>query len=552
MDEDSVFTKRFVECVKKAVDERTEEDGDYICNALKKLSEFSGYDPSRLRAVPSRLSYKEFTEDTVLYQSEEKALCWFYVLSGTVTVAGNYIFSHGSSFGRCLNSSKRESDCKIQQGTALLQVDYTAEELKSFAHRAASKATPGTEVAKMAAMDKASGSVFDDSAILTNKQGKVEEGRNARKQEVFSFTEEDAARMAARLRRESWSNNSLGGKSAEAPAEGTGGTEGTSEEPSASGESGGVKRRPKKDRERRFSAPPGGKRQHGDRDSIGSYLSESQVDSDDEESVQSEVSNTNSMDAVLEVFSKQPAVRSDEDVEGEMCCEMWDAKCSMLFAMGKASAHVTAATPEWTVLNSQKVFSNMTCNIRKAFFHQLMLLSYDMEGVVVINNGEEVDKWCMVLNGQLKHVRDTEPDKMYHIGETGKIVTATKDCTATPAKLLDQLEVSIDESFHKDFLLTYRTFLKSPDPVLEKLVQSWESDVPETKQRIILIVLNWVSEHFSDFEGCEKMNDFLDWFEEKLLENGKVGEKRALDKLRSQNAKLRNIDMVSVMAVSAW
>ena len=93
---------------------------------------------------------------------------------------------------------------------------------------------------------------------------------------VFSFTEEDAARMAARLRRESWSNNSLGGKSAEAPVEGTGGTEGTSEEPSASGESGGVKRRPKKDRERRFSAPPGGKRQHGDRDSIGSYLSESQ------------------------------------------------------------------------------------------------------------------------------------------------------------------------------------------------------------------------------------------------------------------------------------
>ena len=61
-----------------------------------------------------------------------------------------------------------------------LQVDYTEEELKSFAHRAASKATPGTEVAKMAAMDKASGSVFDDSAILTNKQGKVEEGRNAR------------------------------------------------------------------------------------------------------------------------------------------------------------------------------------------------------------------------------------------------------------------------------------------------------------------------------------------------------------------------------------
>ena len=588
MDEDSVFTKRFVECVKKAVDERTEEDVDYVCDALKKLSEFAGYDSSRLRAVPSRLSYKEFTEDTILYRSEEKALCWFYVLSGTVTVAENYIFSHGSSFGRCLNSPKRESDCKIQQGTTLLQVEYTEEELKSFAQRAMSKSTitrfiaTGTEAVKMANVGKAGSLVFDDSAIVANKQSKEEEGRNARsksEERVFSFTEEDAARMAARLRRETRSNNSLGCKGPENPAEGAVGGEGTSEEPSVSGESGDVKRRQKKDRERRFSAPPGGRRQHGaDRDSIGSYLSESQVDSDDEESVQSEVSNTNSMDAVLEVFSKLPAVRSDEDVDRVM-----------------------------DVLQYLPVFSNMTSNIRKAFFQQLMLFSYDLEGVVVINNGEEVDKWYMILNGQLKLLRDTEPEKIYHIGETfgvtaslktlphrGKIVTATKDCTlcyvpvkeyshilaqgeenlkrvmdekgevvmvmekravdhkregyfivqATPTKLLDQLlEVTIDESFHKDFLLTYRTFLKSPDPVLEKLVQSWESDIPETKQRIILIVLNWVSEHFSDFEGCEKMNGFLDWFEEKLLENGKVGEKRALDKLRSLNARLRNIDM---------
>ena len=83
--------------------------------------------------------------------------------------------------------------------------------------------------------------------------------------------------MAARLRRETRSNNSLGCKGPENPAEGAVGGEGTSEEPSVSGESGDVKRRQKKDRERRFSAPPGGRRQHGaDRDSIGSYLSESQ------------------------------------------------------------------------------------------------------------------------------------------------------------------------------------------------------------------------------------------------------------------------------------
>ena len=33
-----------------------------------------------------------------------------------------------------------------------------------------------------------------------------------------------------------------------------------------------------------------------------------------------------------------------------------------------------------------------------------------------------------------------------------------------------------------------------------------------------MIVLNWVTEHFLDFEGSDKMNCFLDWFEEMLVE----------------------------------
>ena len=77
-----------------------------------------------------------------------------------------------------------------------------------------------------------------------------------------------------------------------------------------------------------------------------------------------------------------------------------------------------------------------------------------------------------------------------------------------------------------------------------------------------MVVLNWVTEHFIDFEGHEEMTSFLDWFEERLLEDvsgcgqwagltsappppqGKVGEKRALDKARSLYARLRIIEMV--------
>lgn len=45
----------------------------------------------------------------------------------------------------------------------------------------------------------------------------------------------------------------------------------------------------------------------------------------------------------------------------------------------------------------------------------------------------------------------------------------------TPEKLLDELMTdSVDETFVKDFLLTYRTFLKSPSRIVERLRSEWE------------------------------------------------------------------------------
>ena len=33
------------------------------------------------------------------------------------------------------------------------------------------------------------------------------------------------------------------------------------------------------------------------------------------------------------------------------------------------------------------------------------------------------------------------------------------------------------------------------------------------------IILNWVTEHFPDFEENDGMTKFMDWFEEKLIED---------------------------------
>ena len=56
---------------------------------------------------------------------------------------------------------------------------------------------------------------------------------------------------------------------------------------------------------------------------------------------------------------------------------------------------------------------------------------------------------------------------------------------ATPERLLDHLlEESVDDTFHKDFLLTYRTFLKSPAPIVKKLQWAWHHGLPEQREKV--------------------------------------------------------------------
>ena len=43
---------------------------------------------------------------------------------------------------------------------------------------------------------------------------------------------------------------------------------------------------------------------------------------------------------------------------------------------------------------------------------------------------------------------------------------------------------SVDDTFVKDFLLTYRTFLKSPTPIVEKLKEAWMQNVPIQREKV--------------------------------------------------------------------
>ena len=37
--------------------------------------------------------------------------------------------------------------------------------------------------------------------------------------------------------------------------------------------------------------------------------------------------------------------------------------------------------------------------------------------------------------------------------------------------------------------------------------------------QVSTVVLAWASEHYYDFEGLPEMEDFLDWFEQRLIED---------------------------------
>ncbi|XP_064404349.1 rap guanine nucleotide exchange factor 6-like isoform X2 [Halichondria panicea] len=625
---DLVFTKRFVDCVKKPHSDRTPEDHDYICHTLKKLSEFEFYDSTQFKCVPDRLIYELHLKDTILYEAGALADCWYCVLTGSVMLSDTYLFSTGSSFGRCINLNQRDDRCHILEKTELLKINYSEEEMKRFAQRAAKMASKSpkasvdlttsgehslstTQVSTTAASTKAEDTVPPSGmtegrsenvpltkfeSLLSRRKGSdglelelhvatstppPDSTGSPRRTQVYpmsadvlsdrdsrSMSEERSPFFSFEEKKKSMSNDSLN-KAMEHPVTFDLAIAGpTSSEV--------IVRSRDRRRERRASAPP---TDHRIRDSVGSldYLSESQVDSDDEESVQSESSSATSMDAVLEVLSKPPTDRSEEDIERVM-----------------------------DVLQYIPAFTNMTSNIRQALFQILMLQTFENEGSIVIDNGEEVDKWYVVLNGQLRLVRDSDTDRTYHVGDSfginqslkvlpqrGKLLTAEKSCTlcfvtleeysrvqiqgeenlkrvevggelvavlekravdakregyfivqATPEELLKNLcEETVDDLFMKDFLLTYKTFLPSPLVVVDQLKKAWVEGMPEQRERVTVILTYWVAEQYSEFEEMTEMLDFLDWFEIRLVEDGKLSEKRTLDKLRSSRAATRSIEL---------
>jgi len=281
-----------------------------------------------------------------------------------------------------------------------------------------------------------------------------------------------------------------------------------------------------------------------------SGLHESVVDSDEEDLAES-IGSFTLRDAVRDCLEKDPVDRGDEDVEILM---------------------------EFT--HTLEAFADMTQAVRRKMCEKMVFAVVDKAGTVVMNDGEELDSWSVIINGA---VRVEGPNRCYTLSlgqgfgikptmakefHQGVMTTVVEDCQfvcitqADYYKILHEGEdalvreeddngelVKVSEVRRTDDGQRHAKVLlrASPTKLVDQLVEDTSSADPNyiedfllchrifldsslevvrqlltwfesaaLRDRVTRILLLWVNNHFTDFELDSDMMELLDGFESRL------------------------------------
>ncbi|WAQ95760.1 RPGF6-like protein [Mya arenaria] len=283
-------------------------------------------------------------------------------------------------------------------------------------------------------------------------------------------------------------------------------------------------------------------------------LQESVVDqdSDDEEGFGESTESLPVRDAVRECLEKDPSERKDDDIEILL-----------------------------DFMQHFRAFANMTLATRRALCAVMVFAVVEKAGTIVMKDGEELDSWSVILNGQVAIEMD-EGSKILALGDSfgitptmeklyhkGTMHTIVDDCQfvciaqsdyygilhqgeentrrhyqdgqltlVTELRVfdggnrrghivirgtLDSLMKHLVED-HSSVDLTYvEDFLLTyrtflPAPThLTARLLEWFGD-PKLRAKVTRVVLLWVNDHFNDFETNADMSEFLEHFEELMEE----------------------------------
>ncbi|XP_035225084.1 rap guanine nucleotide exchange factor 2-like isoform X2 [Stegodyphus dumicola] len=314
-----------------------------------------------------------------------------------------------------------------------------------------------------------------------------------------------------------------------------------------------------------------------DQDVDLSGLVESIVDSDEEEELTESMESLTVRDTVRECLEKDPALRTEEDVG----------------VILEYMQHLPA-------------FANMTLTVRKALCAVMVFAVVDKPGVVVMNDGEELDSWSVIVNGAVEIELPDGKIKELQIGDSfgitptmakmyqvGVMRTKVEDCQFVCVaqsdyyRILHQGEENI-KKHEENGKLVYVTELRTvdaagnkshiiirgtPERLLEQLVEDNSTDVtyvedfllayrtfisdckiiadkllvwfddPRYRDRVTRVVLLWVHNHFTDFETDVRMMEFLEQFELKLEKEKMLGQQRLLNIACAAKARSRVITL---------
>jgi len=307
-----------------------------------------------------------------------------------------------------------------------------------------------------------------------------------------------------------------------------------------------------------------------------SGLHESVVDSDEEDLAES-IGSFTLRDAVRDCLEKDPADRTDEDIEILM---------------------------EFT--HTLEAFADMTQAVRNKMCAVMVFAVVDKAGTIVMNDKEELDSWSVIINGAVRveggtnmrsytlslgqgfgikptmaveyhqgvmttvvddcqfvcitqadyykilHegedalVKEEEEGDLVKVSEVRRVEDGSKHAKvllrATPVKLVDQLvedTSSADPNYIEDFLLCHRIFLDTSLEVVTQLLDWF--DRPDLRDKVTRILLLWVNNHFTDFELDSEMMELLDSFETRLETAKMQGQLRMLNFACAAKARPRTV-----------
>uniref|UniRef100_A0A3B1K3Z5 Rap guanine nucleotide exchange factor 2 n=1 Tax=Astyanax mexicanus TaxID=7994 RepID=A0A3B1K3Z5_ASTMX len=506
-------------------------DLQIVYSYLHGMEALSNLREHQLRLMCETVRYEQHEANEVLYYPDDIGTCWYILLSGSVFIKES-MFLPRSSFGkRSAGSLRRGCECIVLEASEMIVVDYV-EESEEYFQRQASHRQSRRKFRKINQRG-------ERQTIIDT----VEHYPLPADFSKLHLSDSLHLHMSSSQSRSSIASDS--------------GSSSLSDIYQAT------------------------ESECGDVDLSG--LPETAVDSDDEEDDEDVGRSSDplmSRDIVRDCLEKDPMDRTDDDIEQLL-----------------------------EFVQQLPAFASLSVSVRRELCAVMVFAVVERAGTIVLNHGEELDSWSVILNGAVEvmypdgqcetvgmggsfgvspsmekelmvGVMRTKVDdcqfvciaqqdyccilnqveqNTQRVEEEGEIVmvkehreldrTGTRKghivVKGTTERLIQHLVEDhsvVDPTYIEDFLLTYRTFVSSPLIVGQRLLD-WFND-PGLRDKVTRVVLLWVNNHFSDFEGDPDMTNFLEEFQNYLERDQKMtGQLRLLNIACAAKAKPRVVSI---------